>query len=131
MYNHYDKDITTIFPSTLLCWDRASLTLALSSSAAYARSAARSQPLYAQLAEGTMKNAYNVALGDWFNPPVIQSVERRGETIRIQASDDVMVTSVEVMILDKQGKEVEKGEAIKGEGDWWEYMPRAEGKVVV
>ena len=50
--------------------------------AAYARSASRTQPIYAQLAEGTMKNAYNVALGDWFNPPVIHRVERHGETIR-------------------------------------------------
>ncbi|MGE5464751.1 MAG: hypothetical protein ACM3PS_15425, partial [Syntrophothermus sp.] len=32
--------------------------------AAYARSASRSNPLYARLAEGTMKNAYNVAFGD-------------------------------------------------------------------
>ena len=37
-----------------------------------------------------------------------------------------MVTSVQVMILDKQGKVVEKGE-----GDWWEYAPTAEGKVVL
>lgn len=53
--------------------------------AAYARSAARTQPLYAELAAGTLKNAYNVALGDWFHPPVIQQVERRGATIHIQA----------------------------------------------
>jgi len=98
---------------------------------AYAKRAARSQPIYAQLAEGTMKNAYNVALGDWFNPPVIHRVERRGEGIRIQASDDVMVTSVQVMILDGQGKVVEKGEGIRKKGDWWEYVPTTEGKVVV
>jgi hypothetical protein len=98
--------------------------------AAYARVAARTNPIYAQLAKGTMKNAYNVALGDWFNPPVIHRVERRGKTVRVQASDDVMVTSVQVMILDEQGKVVEKGEALRGEGDWWEYVPTAEGKVV-
>ena len=74
--------------------------------AAYARSAARSQPIYAGLAEGTMKNAYNVALGDWFNPPVIHRLERLGKAIRIQASDEVMVASVQVMILDEQGKVV-------------------------
>lgn len=62
---------------------------------------------------------------------MIQRVERRGGAIRIQASDDVMVTSVQVMILDEQGKVVEKGEGIKGKGDWWEYAPTAKGKVIV
>jgi hypothetical protein len=99
--------------------------------AAYARVAARTNPIYAQLAEGTMKNAYNVALGDWFHPPVIRRVERRGRVIRVQASDDVMVAGVQVAILDEQGKVVEKGEALRGESDWWEYVPTAEGKVVV
>ncbi len=35
------------------------------------------------------------------------------------------------MILDEQGKVVEKGEARRAEGDWWEYVPTAEGKVIV
>ena len=99
--------------------------------AAYARVAARINPIYAQLAEGTMKNAYNVALGDWFHPPVIHRVERRGKTIRVQASDDVMVASVQVIVLDEKGKVVEKGEGLRGEGDWWEYVPTAAGKVAV
>jgi hypothetical protein len=64
--------------------------------AAYARVASRSNPIYAELAAGTMKNAYNVALGDWFHSPVIHGVERNGKAIDIQASDDVMVTSVQV-----------------------------------
>jgi hypothetical protein len=42
-----------------------------------------------------------------------------------------MVAGVQVIILDEQGKVVEKGEGIRGEGDWWEYVPTAEGKVVV
>ena len=58
---------------------------------AYAKSASRSNPIYAQLAAGTMKNAYNVALGDWFHPPVIHAVERKDKLIRVEASDDVMV----------------------------------------
>ena len=36
-----------------------------------------------------------------------------------------------VLILDEQGKVVEKGEGIRGEGDWWEYVPIAAGKVAV
>ncbi len=45
--------------------------------AAYARQAAKTQPIYAELARGTAKSAYNVALSDWFNPPVIHRIERR------------------------------------------------------
>jgi hypothetical protein len=99
--------------------------------AAYARSASRSLTIYAQLAAGTMKNAYNVALGDWFHPPVIHKMERRGKVIRVQATDNVMVAGVQVMILDEKGEVVEKGEAVKGKGDWWGYAPTAEGRVVV
>jgi hypothetical protein len=51
--------------------------------------------------------------------------------IRIQASDDVMVASVQVMILDEEGKVMEKGEGIRKKGDWWEYVPSVEGKVVL
>ena len=99
--------------------------------AAYARSASRTEPIYAQLTEGTMKNAYNVALGDWFNPPVIQRVGRYGTAIRIWATDDVRVAGVQVLVLDEEGKIVEKGDATQGRGDWWEYIPSAAGKVVV
>ncbi len=98
--------------------------------AAYASSAAKKEPLYAELAAGTMKNAYNVAFGDWFNPPVIHSIEKRGGKIIIHASDDVRVASVVVMILDEEGKVIEKGDAKQVESDEWEYVCNAEGKVV-
>ena len=99
--------------------------------AAYAKYAAQRQPIYAELAAGTMKNAYNVALGDWFNPPVIHRVERKGKAIRIQASDDVRVTAVQVMILDEAGKAVEKGSAAQVNDSWWEYIPQEAGRVQV
>jgi hypothetical protein len=99
--------------------------------AAYARPASRENPIYAELAAGTMKNAYNVAFGDWFSPPVIHSLERQGRAIRIAASDDVRVASVEVLVFDEAGKEVERGQAIQGQGDGWEYVPSAAGRVVV
>src|SRR5438046_1658457 len=43
--------------------------------AAYARDAARSEPVYARLAAGTFKTAYNIALSDWFHPPVVHAIE--------------------------------------------------------
>src|SRR5687768_1148913 len=67
---------------------------------AYARQAAQTERLYAELAQGTTKNAYNIALSDWFNPPVVHAVERTGAVIRVEASDDVMVIKVWVKILE-------------------------------
>ena len=96
--------------------------------AAYARKAAKDEPLYAELAAGTMKSAYNVALSDWFHPPVIRTVERTGNTIRIQASDDVRVTRVWVMVLNGE-QTLEQGEAVPVPvgGDWWEVAVQAGG----
>src|SRR5512140_3860354 len=57
----------------------------LKAAAAYARTAARSNPIYAELAAGTMKTAYNLALADWFNLPVIQRIAVEGQLIHIRA----------------------------------------------
>jgi len=97
---------------------------------AYARGAAKSQPIYAKLAEGTIMSAYNFALSDWFNPPVIHKIERLAGRIRVQASDNVMVTKVQVTILDGEGKAVEKKEAVQMEKDWWEVDLVTEGKIL-
>ena len=70
-------------------------------------------------------------LNDWFNPPVIHRVGRYGAAIRIWVTDDVLVAGVQVLVLDEEGKIVEKGDATQGRGDWWEYVPSAGGKVVV
>jgi len=98
--------------------------------AAYARQASINQPTYAKLAAGTVKNAYNLALGDWFHPPVIHNIEKREGKILVQASDDVYVASLRVMIVDGTGSVLEQGDAIQLEGDLWEYQPVAEGRVV-
>jgi hypothetical protein len=98
---------------------------------AYARQAAKTQPIYAQLAAGTIKSAYNFALSDWFNPPVIHRIESKNGHIRVQASDNVLVTRVSVTILDHQGKVLELAEAIEAEELWWEYVSAAAGKTIV
>jgi len=97
----------------------------------YARDAARSNPVYAQLAAGTIFSPYNFALQDWFHAPVIHCVERQSTVIRVQASDDVRVAGVVIVVLDENGEVREKGEGVRGEGDWWEYVISREGKVVV
>ena len=98
--------------------------------AAYARQAARTQPIYAQLAAGTIQSPYNWALSDWFHPPIIHSIERKEGRIRVHATDNVLVAKVVVSILDEDGNVVETGEGIKSEGDWWEVACASEGKIL-
>jgi hypothetical protein len=99
--------------------------------AGYACDAAKMYPIYTELAKGTTKNAYNRALSDWFNPPVIHRIERAGGQIRVQASDDVMVADVHVWIFDANGKWLEDGKAIQVDSEWWEYASTTEGAVEV
>jgi hypothetical protein len=96
---------------------------------AYAREAAKTQPVYAELAQGTTKSAYNWALSDWFNPPVIQRIERQDGKIQVLASDNVMVTKVQVKILDTDGKALEEGAAAQADSGWWVYASTVDGTV--
>ena len=99
---------------------------------AYASMASKSNPLYAALAAGTAKNAYNLALSDWFKPPVIHQVTRQAGSIRVHATDNVQVTEVRVTISDQQGNTLEQGRAVPLEkGAWWEYASTTEGSVHV
>jgi hypothetical protein len=97
----------------------------------YAKVAQFSEPIYAQLKEGTMKTAYNIALADYFHPPVIHEVKREGSRLKIHASDDVLVTGVAVTAYSADGKILEKGEAVQGDADWWEYTSQGTGKFLV
>lgn len=97
--------------------------------AGYARDAAKMYPIYAELARGTTKNAYNWALSDWFNPPVIHHIERGDGCVRVQAMDNVMVTKVQVRIVNAVGEILEAGEASQVDPMWWEFPMIAEGKV--
>jgi hypothetical protein len=77
-----------------------------------------------------VKSSYNWALLDWFNPPVIHSIQRMGNLIRVEASDNVMVVKVQVTILDEEGKVLEQGQAVQAEANWWEYVSSKEGKMM-
>ncbi len=94
---------------------------------AYARDAAKREPIYAELAAGTVKSAYNFALSDWFHPPVIHEVVREAGVVRVRASDNIKVARVQVSVLGEDGKVVERKEAVKVEvpstrsaPGWWE-----------
>jgi hypothetical protein len=97
----------------------------------YARFAAKAQPIYAERARGTLKTAYNIALSDWFNPPVIHQIEWSDGQIRVEARDDVLVTKVQVTVLDEGEQVLEKGEAIRSHGDWWEFPSHARGSTII
>ena len=97
---------------------------------AYARRA-QTKPIYAELAAVTpMNTAYNFALKDWWHAPEIHRLERGEGCIRVEATDNIMVAKVQVTVLDEEGEILEKGEAVRGEGDWWEFACHTEGKTV-
>jgi hypothetical protein len=103
--------------------------------AAYARVAAKTHPIYADLAQRRLQPAYNIALSDWFHPPVIHAVQRQAGRIRVNATDNVQVAKVLITILDEQGQTLEQGEAASVTNDsWWEFETASatnEGKVIV
>jgi hypothetical protein len=76
---------------------------------------------------------------DWFEAPVIHRIERAGECtskctgecIRVQASDNILVTRVRVSVLGEGGTVLEYGEAIRAEENWWEFATHTEGKTIV
>jgi hypothetical protein len=100
---------------------------------AYAKVAAKTRPLYAELAQRSHQPAYNLALSDWFRPPAIHEVTRLEGRIRVHASDNVHVKKVIVTLLDEQGETLEQGEAALIDRAWWEYTTSATtaGKVIV
>ena len=97
----------------------------------HAKWAAKKHPVYAKLAEGTWKSAYNFALSDWWHPPVIHRIERRKGRIRVEATDNIMVARVRVTILDEEGKVIERGEGTRGKRNWWGFTPQTEGKRIL
>ena len=102
----------------------------------YARWADDVHPIYEQLAqagraEGNWVSAYNFALSDALKAPVVHRIERGEGRIRVQASDEILVTGVRVTVLDEAGSGLEKGEAVRGEGDWWEFASQSQGKTIV
>jgi hypothetical protein len=96
----------------------------------WAKWAYKEYPIYARLAaKRPMITAYNLALSDISHPPVIHRILPRDGRILVQASDDVMVAKVNVSVSDEHGRLLEWLEAVRLEGDWWECVPRVEGKV--
>lgn len=96
--------------------------------AAYAKTAAQNQPIYAEMAAGSLKTAYNLALSDWFHPPEILACEwgswtgQAGESVRIQAVDDGLVAGMQVAFRDEEGAIIAQGEATPMNETWWQFV---------
>jgi len=108
------------------CQDRMRLAVA------YAK-AAKTDPFYEGLALETGRDAYHVALSDSLKSPVIHAIERRDGRVHVTASDDVVVTRVQVSILDREGNLLEQGYAAQpdpiNDPERWEYASSAEGTI--
>lgn len=99
---------------------------------AYAKSAQR-ETVYVELARGTAKCPYNVAISDWYHAPEILELdlgnwgEAAGGRIRIKARDNVQVTRVSVTITDEAGAVLDQGLATQADELWWEYATSTTG----
>jgi hypothetical protein len=92
-----------------------------------ARWLAGQYPIYAELAKGTWKSAYNFALADWWHAPVIHQIKRQKGQILVKATDNIGVARVQVTIRDERGKKLESGEATRDSGNWWKYKTQTKG----
>ena len=98
---------------------------------AYAKEAAKTQPIYADLAAFSHKPAYNIALSDWFHAPVIHQVTRQAGRIRVDVTDKVLVSAVRVTLLDEQKQTREQGQAVWVQDARWEYETSTEGNILI
>ena len=68
------------------------------------------------------RSAYNVAMSDYLNAPVIHDVLITKDQVLIKATDDFMVVGVKVSVHDHNGSLIEKGEALPNwDGQTWQY----------
>lgn len=85
------------------------------------------KPLYESLA-GNGKSSYNIAFADYFKSPVLSGANLSGytgeigQTITVQAIDDVKVQEVNVIVKKADGTVLESGEAtLLPNGLDWKY----------
>lgn len=95
--------------------------------AAYARAALSDpvlRPFYEQRARERQRPLFSVAVGDYFNPPVVHAIDatgyhgHAGDLIKVSASDDFEVAAVKVEIRDATDAVLEQGPAALVDGAW-------------
>jgi hypothetical protein len=68
---------------------------------------------------------------DWFHPPQIGCLAQEEGFLLVEATDDVLVTRVQITILDDEGCVLEAGQAVRNDGDWWEFASPVHGKTII
>ncbi|MEI7981786.1 MAG: hypothetical protein WCI71_09020 [Bacteroidota bacterium] len=88
--------------------------------------------LYAKRAVGG-KTTYNVAIADYFTPPVVAEIDcseyhgLAGDKIRVIAYDNIKVRMVTVSLRDAENKELEFGSCVEEkDGISWSYTVTAD-----
>ncbi len=100
----------------------------------YARRASKTEAIYGERARASGRTAYHIALADWLDAPEIEAVSlstwsgQVGESIHVQAVDDVKVTRVTVVIRDEQDRVLEQGEARQASERKWVYTTTGEAR---
>lgn len=92
-----------------------------------------SQEVYVNEAKQTGVAAYSIAIADWFGSPKVLEIDvdgwtgKIGQTIRVKARDNVMVSSVSVVIRDEDENVLEMGEAVQSAAGsaWWNYTTKS------
>ena len=91
---------------------------------------AKDNPIYVNLARGAEATSYNLAVADWFGQPKVLEIDINnwtgeiGQTIRVKATDDTKVVSVQMSIQSPDGGTTyEQGQAVPSgtDGLWWVY----------
>lgn len=91
---------------------------------------------YARGINDCKPSAYNVAFADFMTAPKIHEVDtrayagKRGNPIRIKATDDFKVISVEVKIINAAGAQVECGHAWQRSKSQWHYNAQQENPIL-
>jgi hypothetical protein len=97
---------------------------------AYAKDV-KDNEVYLSKAANTDMSPFNAAVADWFNQPEVLEIDLSawtrapGQTIRVEAQDDVQVTEVTVLITDENGTTLEEGMAVQESGSWWTYTTKS------
>lgn len=94
---------------------------------AYGRSvmdAPEAKAFYDALARARQRPVFSLTVADFFNAPTVDAVDvsayagRVGDTITVEATDDVGVIRVEVVLVAGDGSVLETGEAVPDSGRW-------------
>jgi hypothetical protein len=92
---------------------------------------AETRALYSTGISKKLKSAYAVAFRDALTPPVVASIDACeyygavGDIIRINAFDDFRVTRLRVVITNRHGQELERGNAVGHPGNLFLWIYKA------